>query len=119
MILTRKIKLTITEQNFTYYENLGYDPVIGEELTIPIELLSSGSHYKIKCKCDKCGETKEIIYKNYLKYNNKWGFYTCRGCSESKRKKSLKRNYNVEYPMQNEKLKKKIIKKRIQNKYKD
>lgn len=117
MILTRKIKLTITESNFTYYENLGYDIVIGEELTVPIELLPNGSHYKIKCKCDDCGVIKEILYKNYLKYKNIFGFYTCRKCAEEKRKKSLKKNHGVEYPAQKNSIKKKIKKAKLKKKY--
>ena len=111
MILTREIIVHITESNYSYYENLGYDDIIiGDYLTIPVELLSKGSHFKIKCKCDSCGIEKEIIYKNYLKYKNiKWGEYYCRKCSEFKRKKTLKENLGVEYPIQDENIKKKII----------
>ena len=82
MILTREILVKITESNFGYYEELGYDGTLGENLVIPIELLTSGSHYKINCKCDKCGVVKEVIFKNYVKYGNRWGDYFCRKCSE-------------------------------------
>jgi late competence protein required for DNA uptake (superfamily II DNA/RNA helicase) len=106
MILTREITIKITESNYQYYEDMGYDTSIGEDLVIPIELLSKGSHFKIKCKCDgeECGREKEVIFKNYVKYNNKWGEYYCRKCSESKRKKSLQENYGVDYPIQNKKV---------------
>ena len=66
MILTREIIIKINESNLPYYENLGYEVSIGDEINIPIEILSKGSHYKIVCKCDKCGVEKEVIYKNYL-----------------------------------------------------
>ena len=104
MILTREINVKINEANYSYYENLGYDVTIGEMLIIPVELLSSGSHYKIKCKCDKCGIEKDVIFKNYVKYDNNWGDYYCRKCSEYKRKKTLRESYGVDYPIQNEKI---------------
>lgn len=112
MILTREITVHITESNYSYYEDLGYDDIIiGDYLIIPIELLSKGSHFKIKCKCDSCGIEKDIIYKNYLKYKNqKWGEYFCRKCSEFKRKKTLKENIGVEYPIQDKEVRKKIEK---------
>lgn len=116
MILTREIKIKINESNFSYYENLGYEITLGEELLIPIELLSKGSHYKIKCKCDGCSVEKEVIFKNYNKYGNRWGEYFCRKCSEIKRKKSLREKFGVDYPIQNKKIMQKM-KKTLYSKY--
>jgi len=116
MILTREIGVRITESNFSYYEDLGYEVFIGENLIIPIELLSKGSHYKILCKCDGCAIEKEVIFKNYISYNNNWGEYYCRKCSEYKRKNTLKKNLGVEYPIQNLKIMKKM-KKTLVEKY--
>ena len=110
MILTREITIKITESNYQYYEDLGYDVSIGETLLIPTELMSRASHFKIECKCDTCGLEKEVIYKNYIKYDNKWGEYYCRKCSESKRKETLRKNFGVDYPIQNEKLMSKMKK---------
>jgi hypothetical protein len=104
MILTRVIDIKINESNFQYYEDLGYDVTIGENIQIPIELMSKGSHYKITCKCDGCGIEKDVIFKNYIKYDNKWGEYYCRKCSEVKRKKTLRENFGVDYPIQNKKV---------------
>ena len=101
MILSREINVKITESNYNYYDNLGYDVYISEQIIIPVELLPKGSHYKIKCKCDDCGIEKDVIYKNYLKCDNKWGDYYCRKCSEKKRKETLRKNYGVDYPIQN------------------
>jgi hypothetical protein len=117
MILSREINIKITESNYNYYDYLGYDVYIGEEIIIPVELLPKGSHYKIKCKCDgiDCVIEKEVIYKNYLKYDNNWGEYYCRKCSEKKRKETLRKNYGVDYPIQNskvlEKMKNTLVKK--------
>lgn len=110
MILTRDVSIRINENNYSYYEELGYDVSIGEKLTIPIELLSTGSHFKIDCQCDNCGTIKPVIFKNYIKYGNKWGEYYCRRCSEHKRKKTLNLNYGVDYPIQNKEIRKKIHK---------
>lgn len=116
MILTREIVVKINEANFSYYENMGYDITIGENLLIPVELLSKGSHYKIKCKCDSCGIEKEVIFKNYVKYDNNWGEYYCRKCSEKKRKETLQKNFGVDYPIQNKKVMTKM-KKTLMKKY--
>ena len=105
MILTREIEIKIHESNYQDYEDLGYDISIGEIIIIPVGLLPNGSHYKVKCKCDGCGTEKEVIYKNYLKYDNKnWGDYSCRKCSEVKRKETLRKNFGVDYPIQNKKV---------------
>lgn len=116
MILTREIEIKINESNYQYYDDLGYDVAIGEIIKIPIELMSKGSHYKIKCKCDGCGIEKEVIFKNYVKYDNKFGEYYCRKCSESKRKETLRKNFGVDYPIQNKKVLSKM-KKTLINKY--
>ena len=108
MIITREIAIKINESNFQYYENLGYDITIGEDLNIPVELLSKGSHFKIICECDFCRIQKQVVYKNYVKYDNTWGEYSCRKCSEVKRKESLQKKWGVDYPIQNKKLMKKM-----------
>lgn len=114
MILSREINVKITESNYNYYDDLGYDVYISEEIVIPVELLPKGSHYKIKCKCDTCGIEKEVIYKNYLKYDNNWGDYYCRRCSEVKRKETLRKNFGVDYPIQNKKVLEKMKKTLVQ-----
>ena len=111
MIITRELKIKINEFNYLYFENLGYDDIfIGDEILIPIELLSKGSHRKIECKCDGCDIKKDVIFKNYIKYGNKWGEYFCRKCSDCKRKETLKKSYGCEYPIKNKKIFKKIKK---------
>jgi len=108
MILTREISIKINSVNYSYYDDLGYEPMLGETLKIPVEILSSGSHQKIECQCDGCGIIKEIIFKNYLKYNNNWGYYTCRKCSEEKRKQSLRKKHGVDYPIQKKEFRDKV-----------
>ncbi len=109
MIITRVVKVKINEFNYQYFENFGYEDIlIGDDLEIPVELLSKGSHYKIECQCDTCGINKIVIFKNYVKYGNPWGEYYCRKCSENKRKLSLLKSHGCEYPIQNKKIFKKI-----------
>jgi hypothetical protein len=109
MILTKEISVKINESNYEYYEEMGFNYIsIGDSIVIPPGLLSTGSHYKILCKCDFCGIEKEVMYKNYVKYDNNWGDYNCRKCSEHKRRKSLNQSYGVDYPIQNKDLKDKI-----------
>jgi hypothetical protein len=108
MILNREITIKISESNFHYFENLGYDISIGDEIIIPIDLLSKGSHQKIDCQCDGCGVVKKVIFKNYIKYGNEFGIYYCRKCSEYKRKETLQKNYGVEYPIQNKRIYRKM-----------
>jgi hypothetical protein len=115
MITTREIPVKITDHNYQYYDDLGYDTALGETIVIPVELLPKGSHYKITCKCDGCGIEKQVIYKNYLRYGNNFGEYYCRKCSEHKRIKTLRKNFGVDYPIQNKgvlgKMKKTIMEK--------
>lgn len=110
MILTREVLVRVNQSNLNYFDSLGYEAHIGENLLIPIELLSPGSHQKIECQCDGCQVIKKVIFKNYIKYDNKWGNYLCRKCSENKRKRTLNLNYGVDYPIQNKEIKNKIIK---------
>ena len=116
MILTREIKIKINESNYTYYNDMGYDVILGETIDIPVEIITKGSHYKILCKCDVCGIEKEVIFKNYVKYDNNFGEYYCRKCSESKRKETLRKNFGVDYPIQNKKVLSKM-KKTLIDKY--
>jgi hypothetical protein len=113
MIITREVNINITYNNYDYYTDLGYDIISGETITVPIELLPKSSHVKITCQCDGkgCDIIKEVNFKNYVRYNNIWGFYYCRKCAEEKRKKSLQENYKCDYPLQN----KKILEKKKKN----
>jgi hypothetical protein len=75
---------------------------IGESILIPVELLK-GSHYKILCKCDGIDcVVEKVIYKNYLKYDNKWENITVENVPK-RRKETLKELW-VDYPIQNKKV---------------
>jgi hypothetical protein len=51
---------------------------------------------------DKSTNNEQPLY--ITKYDNKFGEYYCRKCSESKRKETLRKNFGVDYPIQNKKV---------------
>lgn len=82
---------------------------------VPVEELTKGSSKKVKVICDCCGETKEVIYKNYnesLKTHN--GKYYCTYCIHNnkelkqeryiKAQQTLLNNYGVEHPYQSKEI---------------
>lgn len=102
MILTESVYVTINPRNYEYYKTLGYDDImVGYDILINISELSRGSHVLIKCKCDKCGIEKNILYKAYLSYNNNFGNYLCRKCAQYKLEETNMIKYGVKYPLQN------------------
>jgi len=116
MILTKSITVTIHPSNMKYYKNLGYKDIgVGDELNIKVENIKSGSHSIIKCKCDTCGKEKDIGYRDYLGYNNKFGDYLCRKCSQFKLEETNLKKYGKKYPSQRtevlDKMKSTVIKK--------
>jgi hypothetical protein len=118
MILTKHIKVKITDSNFDHFFILGYSDIeLGETILVPVANLTDGSNFPILCKCDKCGIEKKVVYKNYIKYQKeKWGDYHCRKCSDSKRIETLNKNHGTgtKAPINN-----KEIKNRYQNTLKE
>jgi len=68
MILTEKVEIKASNQNFDYYKNLGYDVEFGKELLVSINHLPMGSHYVILARCDRCGKERSIQYRGYKGY---------------------------------------------------
>jgi late competence protein required for DNA uptake (superfamily II DNA/RNA helicase) len=110
MILTKTVKIKITHSNYTHFEDLDYEMYIGETIDVSVEHLQSGSGIKIKCKCDNCGVEKDVIFKNYLKYNVSWGTYYCRKCSDVKRKETMQKRWGVDSPIKHDVIKEQIKK---------
>ena len=71
------IDKTINIKNKPYYINKGYDKY-ENFIDVKIEDLRPNSNYKIKVKCDVCGNEKELRYYKYIK-NTKLNTvpYTC------------------------------------------
>lgn len=110
MILTKKIKIKASGSSLKYYKELGYKVNHGEELLIPIKHLHPGSKQIIRAKCDVCGNEKEISHYVYNKSCGSYGFHSCSSkCSMEKKKKTLMKNYGVEYFSQSDEIKHKIL----------
>lgn len=109
MIIDEKILVNITRRNKNYYKKLGYDipNIINTKIEIYTKDLSKGSDIKVKCECDVCKNIKNVTYKKYKKSTDKYGYYSCIGCSQSKRKQTCKNNFGVEYPFQSDEIKEK------------
>lgn len=96
MLLDEYVEINLTGNNIPRYEKLGYIlPKVkckknkyvvktGTKLKIKITDLPPMSTYKVKNKCDLCGEVKEIKYSTYYKKYSKWGECVCRPCSYKK-----------------------------------
>jgi len=82
MILDKEIEITIINHNIDHYRSLGYNVKCRDKIKIkPLEL-TNGSHYKLKCKCDKCGNITKIKYQDYLIVFNKNRKYICEKCRQ-------------------------------------
>ena len=82
MILDKLVEVTIINHNFWHYKNLGYDVKCKNKIKVKPEELSSGSHCRINCACDDCGNETNIKYQDYLKVFNKNNKYVCEKCRQ-------------------------------------
>lgn len=85
MIKEKKILINITSRNITYFKSKGYNVKNGDNVEVDVNDLSKNSHYKITAIC-KCGKEAEIRYHKYIDNINRCGFYSCKSCSNEKRK---------------------------------
>ena len=108
MIITKEIKVKIRKDNIFHFINLGYNNIqLKDIITISVLHLQYNSNKKIEVKCDLCGD-KYIL--NYHKYNiniQKFNFYSCKKCSNTKRKMTNNELYNTDYPITLSKFKEK------------
>lgn len=112
MIKKDYIEVELTNRNFKKLSNLYNIPntyKVGDIYKIPIELLSTGSNFKIDISCDYCGIDLVIKYKVYNKYTNIINKYSCskKECSNQKIKDVCQAKYGVDNPFQSEFVKEK------------
>ncbi len=94
MIITKEVLIKNNGRIKTYYKKLGLD-VSNEYITVPIKLLTKGSHSTIKVSCDICKLNKDMLYKTYIKHTEYDGFYYCSSCSLIKKEKVIREKYGV------------------------
>jgi hypothetical protein len=64
MIITKEIKIKISNNQIKYFKDLGYNTK-QKEIIIKIEHLTKGSHVKIDVCCDYCNKSKKLKYNDY------------------------------------------------------
>jgi len=117
MIKEKFILLKGHPRNKKYYENLGYNVIIGSTFSVNVLHLSKGCSTKITSICDICGNESNNCFKDYWNYTN--GVvdkYYCNLCNKEVAKQTCIDRYGVNNPMKSDKVKKKL-KKSILDKY--
>jgi len=94
LIIDKKVLINITERNITYFKEKGYDTKLTEKLEVNITDLKRYSRIHINIKCDECKKESVISYNKYMDSFDRYGFYTCRKCSNIKKKITFNLNYN-------------------------
>ena len=97
MILQENIEIQAKRGNTRILKKFFSEIEIGKNYIIPIEKLSTDSHYKIKVKCDFCDYEREIPYRQYIVNIKKDGNYYCSKCSILKMEKSKFEKYGEKY----------------------
>ena len=114
MILTKEIKIELTNFNYHNYERLGYDTKEKSFIFLDINDLGKGSMQRINVKCDICSNEKYIGYRKYLKNISKYNIYCCSNkCAMFKNKLTNLDLYGIEHQCQSKEVVDKILKTKI------
>ena len=109
MILDKVIKIKGHPKNLKHYRDKGYDISVGDIIEVNTDDLSSGSTFRVKCKCDGCLSEKEIIFKEYYNRTNSLNDkYYCSKCRGLKIKKTCLEKYGVDNPMKSNHIRDKL-----------
>jgi hypothetical protein len=101
MILSKIAKVRTNSRIGKFYNNLGLD-TSGEFIEVPIDLLTKGSHSIISCKCDFCGDEKQMSYKTYNRHIKFDGLYYCNKCCLIKKESTIFSKYGTKSYTQSE-----------------
>lgn len=119
MILEEYIEVNLAADLIPHFENLGYEiprykpkkgkPRVkrGTKIIVKVSDLPEGSGVKITAVCDKCGNSKRLMYKDYLKYVHD-GQYCCNHCNQENIQKTWNEKYGG-HPMRTQETKDKIM----------
>jgi hypothetical protein len=108
MILTKLVKISISNRNINKYKNLGYICNIGDILNVDLEHVNPYSRSIIIANCDFCGKEKEVTLKKYTTNYNNGGFFSCsKKCSNNKAKLTNIIKYSETHPMKSEEIREK------------
>lgn len=99
LIDNQLVQITIGN-NSRYYRDLGYDVKQGDKIMVPVEHLPSGSHARVKIKCDICGKIIDKEYRRYLD-SHTYDLDVCQKCAIHKTGLAIQERYGVKFPLQN------------------
>lgn len=100
MLISKNVEISLNARNISYIREYKKDDslCLGDQVIIPVDLLSKGSHVRVMCKCEVCGKEKEIAYQKYNKNIKNGGYYSCSSkCSQDKVKQTSLIKYGSEY----------------------
>ena len=100
MVKNNECKVEITTRNKKYYNDKNYHCEVGDTITIDISTMPKMSKNIITAICEICELEYQLSYSKYNKNVERGGFYSCRKCSDVKRKKTTLEKYGVEYVSQ-------------------
>lgn len=96
MIKNNQCSVLITTRNKKYYTDKGFICDQGDIISFDISLLSKSSHNKIIAICEICNVEIELPFSKYNQNKDRGGFYSCKKCSNKKRKETNNVIYGVE-----------------------
>lgn len=96
MIKNNESKVEITSRNIKYYTDKNYQCNIGDIIKIDIHTMPKMSHNKVVAVCEICHSESELMYSKYNKNKDRQGFYSCKRCSNQKRKITNIKKYDIE-----------------------
>jgi hypothetical protein len=102
VVKEKYIKTKITNRNIKKYSNLGYIAKIDEYINLSISDIPQMSKIIITAICELCKSERKLMYSKYNTNRNRGGFYSCKKCSGTKRRKTNSDKYGVEYISQTE-----------------
>jgi hypothetical protein len=115
MIIDKEVEISIGSTNLRYYKDLGYDCKNRSKLIIKTEHLQRGTGIKINVKCDVCGKENKIYVQKYFMNMDNMNIYTCRVCSDVKRKITNNKKFGVDNASQSDVIKHKKIETTLKN----
>jgi len=107
MVKNNESKVEITTRNKKYYNDKNYNCNVGDVIAIDVTTMSKKSKNVVIAICEICEGENEL---SFVKYNiniERGGFYSCKKCSDVKRRKTTFEKYGVEYITQLKELKEK------------
>jgi len=85
MILTKKLKIKVSNSTTKHYKSKGYICNSKDVIEISVNDLPIQSTKEIKVKCDICGDEKIIQYRRYINNKKNKNFYVCSlSCAQEK-----------------------------------